>query len=100
MFAGIRYLLSCCWKFNPKYIILLVFRQLGSVLGVYIGLVMPQYILDSIFIYKNADVTWKYVTLFIGISIFISIYSHLIQNIISVERMNTFRHFQLYLGKK
>lgn len=100
MFAGIKYLLSCCWKFNPKYIILLVFRQVASVLSVYIGLIMPQYILDSVFIYKNADMSWKYVIAFISISIVISIYSHLILNIISVERMKTFRKFQLYLGKK
>lgn len=100
MFSGIRYLLSRCWKFNPKYIILLVIRQIGNILNVYLGLVLPQYILDAVFIDKNANMAWKYVIAFIGISILISIYTHFVMNGISIERMNTFRHFQLYLGNK
>lgn len=100
MFSGIRYLLSHCWKFNPKYIILLFIRQIGNIMNVYLGLLLPQYILDAVFIDRNAEMAWKYVIAFIAISILISLYTHFVVNAISIERMNTFRHFQLYLGNK
>lgn len=100
MFLGIKYLLSYCWKFNPKYVILLFVKQIINVFFVYFGLIMPQYILDSVFVLKEINVTWKYVFIFIIISVICNVFLNFIINIITIERMKTFKHFQLFLGKK
>lgn len=100
MFSGIKYLLTYCWKFNPKYIILLLIKQIVNVFLVYFGLIMPQYILDAVFISKEIDMTCKYVLVFITVSVISNIFLHFVVNFINIERMNTFKHFQLFLGKK
>lgn len=74
MFLGIKYLLSYCWKFNPKYVILLFVKQIINVFFVYFGLIMPQYILDSVFVLKEINVTWKYVFIFIIISVICNVF--------------------------
>lgn len=62
-------------------------------------LILPQYILDSIFKYNKLSAAIKYVTFLLAISLFTSVLINIFSGIILKEKMKVYKYFQIYLSK-
>ena len=100
LFDGIIYYFKTCWFYNKKYIILLIFNEINNItLGV-LGILLPKFILDSLFSYNDIIATLKFLSLYLGTSFILSILQSLIIKNVLMEKMKTFKSFQVNLGKK
>lgn len=63
-------------------------------------LILPKYIMDSLFTNVNGVFVIKYLIVFITITFILGILNSFIGNRIMIERMDVFKSFQMYLGSK
>lgn len=98
MFNGILYFRRYCWKFDKKYVIYLLLRQLANSLMALLSLVLPKLIIDSLFVKKDIEESVYYLVVLILIISVLSFIKNVISNYILIHRMHVFKEFQIYLG--
>ena len=99
MFDGILYFLKMTWKYNRKYIILLVLNQITKIMLAIATLFLPQLILDSLFTQQNYNEAIKYIICLLLSSFLLGTASSFISKKSNDERMRTFHCFQIDLGR-
>lgn len=100
MFEGIIFFTKTCWKFNKKYIFLLIFKQVLAITNTISMIILPKYILDSLFTNMDLKSTNKYLIILVAVSLVVGLLSSFTDNEILVQKMDVFKEFQIYLGKK
>ena len=98
IFKGFKYYVSTCWKFNKTYIILLIIKQIINSSFVLISLVFPKYIINSLFVNNNIEISFKYILALLLITLFVNIINSILEKQIFLKKMLVFKEFQLYLG--
>ena len=98
IFKGFKYYVSTCWKFNKTYIILLIIKQIINSSFVLISLVFPKYIINSLFVNNNIEISFKYILALVLITLFVNIINSILEKQIFLKKMLVFKEFQLYLG--
>ncbi|MBM7689867.1 hypothetical protein BCR24_13325 [Enterococcus ureilyticus] len=98
MFEGLRYYIMICWKYNSKYILLLIIQQFVKFINMLTILFLPKYIIDNIFTYQKITEAIKLVIIFILTSIMTRFLENICIKKLAVEKIRTFKEFQLYLG--
>lgn len=98
-FKGTIYFLKYCWHFSKLYIIYLLLKQLLTSLAMIISIIIPKYIVNSLFIEYNYNDVIFFITLLICLNVFTSFFINLLTNNILVKRMYVFKEFQIYLSK-
>ncbi|MCX4298125.1 MAG: ABC transporter ATP-binding protein [Lachnospiraceae bacterium] len=100
MFKGIKCYIQLCIKYNQKYMVLLLIRPILSILQSIIVVILPKYIIDYLFVYKQVrEALISLGVLLIG-TLVLGILANYLSKVILVERMETFKMFQIDLGKK
>lgn len=100
MFDGLIYYFKTCFKINKKYLILLFLSQIIKVFNRLIVLILPKNILDSIFVSNNFQEAIYYLILLFLSNFIINFSLNFIETKIIVQRMLTFKEFQLMVGSK
>lgn len=100
MFKGFKYFFKTCWSFNKKYIICLSLKQVILFCISIASLVFPKYILDSLFQSNDYNLTVKFIVFFVAFTFLANLGLSFFNSKILIEKMETFKYFQLYLSKK
>ncbi|WFR57013.1 ABC transporter ATP-binding protein [Anaerocolumna sp. AGMB13025] len=98
-FDGIKYFFEYCWKCDKKYIIYLFLGQILTSFTTIIGIILPKYIINAIFIQKNYINSIKFIVFQIIITFITMIIINIITNKCMVRRMLIFKKFQIYLNE-
>ena len=99
-FEGMFFLLNTCWKYDKKYIILMVLRDLLGVLGSVVMIIFPKYLLNTLFVAKEYMLGLKYLGAFMIFSFVTSGLLTIIGQRFSVEKVVAYKHIQIELTRR
>lgn len=100
MFEGIKCYIQLCIKYNRKYLVLLLIKPIVNILQSAIVVILPKYIIDYIFIYKQLKEALISLSVLLIGTLILGIFANYLSKFILIERMETFKMFQIDLGKK
>ncbi len=93
MFAGIWWYFKLCWKYDWKYIFVLLFGEIGKAVGVITAVFIPKFIIDALFVADNKELAIYWLTVLVLIMLGVG----LVQAILDFAlRSMTAKIFQLF----
>lgn len=99
MFNGAIYFLKLCWKFDKKYILLLITKNILNTLLTLSLILLPKFIIDALFVKTNFELAIFFILISLFLSFFSNIAINYLTNISVIRKMIVFKEFQLYLSE-
>lgn len=97
---GVKEFVKICWKFNHSFIIMLGLVQVIEIVSALSVLILPRYILNSIFLANNISLAVIFILSLLSIMLIIGLCRNILSKQILISKMKTFKLFQEFLGKK
>lgn len=99
MFKGSFHFLKLCWQFDKYYILLLILKSIINTIMTLSIIILPKYIIDSLFVTYDYQLSIVYIIGILLISFISNIVINYITNISMIRKMIVFKKFQLYLSE-
>lgn len=99
IFRGFKYYVSSCWNYNKSYIILLIIKQIVNSLSLIIGITLPGFIINALFVLNNNGLSINLITFLLVSTLILNVSTGILEKKIFLKRMLVFKEFQLFLGK-
>lgn len=98
MFKGVRHLVKLTFKYDKKYIYLLIIGEVLLIVSFINSLYMPMLIIDSIFYSKIFEETIKYLFIYLILGISTSFFRNIVIHTSFKRKMLIYKEFQKDIG--